>query len=44
MSIALISHLTVPHFGGVKHWFPSMPFPPVLAAGSAGARLGPALV
>ncbi|MFO0594355.1 MAG: glycosyltransferase family 39 protein [Myxococcaceae bacterium] len=34
MSIALISHPTVPHFGGVKHWFPSMPFLAVLAAGS----------
>jgi len=34
MSIALISHPNVPHFGGVKHWFPSMPFLLVLAAGS----------
>ncbi len=34
MSIALISHPNVPHFGGVKHWFPSMPFLAVLAAGS----------
>lgn len=25
-SIAVISHPNVPHFGGVKHWFPSMPF------------------
>jgi 4-amino-4-deoxy-L-arabinose transferase-like glycosyltransferase len=25
-SIAIISHPQVPHFGGVKHWFPSMPF------------------
>lgn len=25
-SIAIISHPNVPHFGGVKHWFPSMPF------------------
>jgi hypothetical protein len=25
-SIAIISHPDVPHFGGVKHWFPSMPF------------------
>lgn len=25
-SIAIISHPEVPHFGGVKHWFPSMPF------------------
>jgi hypothetical protein len=34
MSIALISMPNVPHFGGVKHWFPSMPFLAVLAAGS----------
>jgi 4-amino-4-deoxy-L-arabinose transferase-like glycosyltransferase len=33
-SIALISAPNVPHFGGVKHWFPSMPFLAVLAAGS----------
>ena len=32
-SIALISQPQVPHFGGVKHWFPSMPFLAVLAAG-----------
>lgn len=40
MSIALISHPNVPHFGGVKHWFPSMPFLAILAAGSVerGAR------
>ncbi|MBX7114908.1 MAG: glycosyltransferase family 39 protein [Myxococcaceae bacterium] len=25
-SIAIISSPSVPHFGGVKHWFPSMPF------------------
>ena len=25
-SILLISHPDVPHFGGVKHWLPSMPF------------------
>jgi hypothetical protein len=39
-SIALISHPQVPHFGGVKHWFPSMPFLALLAAGSLerGAR------
>lgn len=50
VSIALISHPNVPHFGGVKHWFPSMPFLAVLAAGSLerGARglaswLGPKL-
>ncbi|MBX5483308.1 MAG: glycosyltransferase family 39 protein [Myxococcaceae bacterium] len=29
-SIALISLPSVPHFGGVKHWFPSMPFLGVL--------------
>lgn len=34
MSIALISMPNVPHFGGVKHWFPSMPFLAILAAGS----------
>ena len=33
-SILLISHPQVPHFGGVKHWFPSMPFLALLAAGS----------
>ncbi len=33
-SIALISHPQVPHFGGVKHWLPSMPFLALLAAGS----------
>jgi hypothetical protein len=33
MSIALISHPNVPHFGGVKHWFPSMPFLALLGAG-----------
>jgi hypothetical protein len=30
-SIAIISHPEVPHFGGVKHWFPSMPFLALLA-------------
>lgn len=30
-SIAVISHPNVPHFGGVKHWFPSMPFLALLA-------------
>jgi 4-amino-4-deoxy-L-arabinose transferase-like glycosyltransferase len=34
MSIAIISAPSVPHFGGVKHWFPSMPFLAMLAAGS----------
>ena len=32
-SIAIISQPQVPHFGGVKHWFPSMPFLAVLSAG-----------
>ncbi len=31
-SIALISLPSVPHFGGVKHWLPSMPFLGILAA------------
>lgn len=31
-SIIIISAPNVPHFGGVKHWFPSMPFLAVLAA------------
>lgn len=30
-SIALISHPDVPHFGGTKHWYPSMPFLGLLA-------------
>jgi len=30
-SIAIISAPNVPHFGGVKHWFPSMPFLSMLA-------------
>jgi len=29
-SIAIISHPNVPHFGGTKHWYPSMPFLAVL--------------
>jgi Dolichyl-phosphate-mannose-protein mannosyltransferase len=29
-SIAIISHPQVPHFGGVKHWFASMPFLAIL--------------
>ncbi len=33
-SIAIISHPNVPHFGGVKHWFPSMPFLAMLAGAS----------
>lgn len=38
-SIAIISHPDVPHFGGVKHWLPSMPFLALLA-GEAVARAG----
>ncbi|MBI3183419.1 MAG: glycosyltransferase family 39 protein [Myxococcales bacterium] len=34
VSIAIISHPEVPHFGGVKHWFPSMPFLSLLAGHS----------
>ena len=30
-SILIISHPQVPHFGGVKHWLPSMPFLGILA-------------
>jgi len=30
-SMLLISHPDVPHFGGVKHWLPSMPFLALLA-------------
>lgn len=29
--IAVISHPQVPHFGGVKHWLPAMPFLGILA-------------
>src|SRR5262249_11789501 len=36
-SMALISPPQVPHFGGVKHWFPSMPFW-MLLAGACVAR------
>lgn len=36
-SIAIISLPNVPHFGGVKHWFPSMPFLAMLAGGSVVA-------
>jgi hypothetical protein len=42
-SIALISHPQVPHFGGVKHWFPSMPFLALLA-GACAARAGERLL
>ncbi len=42
VSIAIISHPQVPHFGGVKHWFPSMTFLSVLAGASVarGASAG----
>jgi 4-amino-4-deoxy-L-arabinose transferase-like glycosyltransferase len=43
-SIALIALPQVPHFGGVKHWLPSMPFLAVLGARalvSAGRTLWP---
>ena len=30
--ILIISHPEVPHFGGVKHWFPAMPFLALLGA------------
>jgi hypothetical protein len=36
-SILVISHPQVPHFGGVKHWLPSMPFLAMLS-GAAVAR------
>jgi 4-amino-4-deoxy-L-arabinose transferase-like glycosyltransferase len=39
-SIAIISHPDVPHFGGVKHWFPSMPFLAILAGISADRAAG----
>jgi 4-amino-4-deoxy-L-arabinose transferase-like glycosyltransferase len=42
-SILIISHPRVPHFGGVKHWLPSMPFLGILA-GVAVARGCQALV
>lgn len=29
--LLIISHPQVPHFGGVKHWFPAMPFLALLA-------------
>jgi len=35
VSIAIISHPQVPHFGGVKHWFPSMPFLAILGGAAA---------
>jgi hypothetical protein len=42
--IALIAWPTVPHFGGVKHWMPAMPFLALLGARaliSAGRNLWP---
>jgi len=45
-SILLISLPDVPHFGGVKHWLPSMPFLALLAGREfdrAAARLSSAL-
>jgi 4-amino-4-deoxy-L-arabinose transferase-like glycosyltransferase len=39
-SIAIISHPDVPHFGGVKHWFPSMPFLAILAGASVARAAG----
>lgn len=44
--IIVISFPSVPHFGGVKHWFPAMPFLGVLAAASlerGGAALAAVL-
>jgi hypothetical protein len=43
--IALIAWPTVPHFGGVKHWMPAMPFLALLGARAlvtAGRLLSPA--
>ena len=43
--IALIAWPTVPHFGGVKHWLPAMPFLALLGAralAAAGRALWPA--
>ncbi len=43
--IALIAWPTVPHFGGVKHWMPAMPFLALLGARAlvaAGRALWPA--
>lgn len=39
-SIAIISHPDVPHFGGVKHWFPSMIFLALLAGVSITRAAG----
>jgi hypothetical protein len=43
--MALIAWPSVPHFGGVKHWLPAMPFLALLGAralAAAGRRLWPA--
>jgi hypothetical protein len=43
--VALIAWPTVPHFGGVKHWMPAMPFLALLGARAlvtTGRRLWPA--
>jgi len=42
-SILIISHPNVPHFGGVKHWFPSMLFLGILA-GLSVSRASDALL
>ncbi|MHB8878304.1 MAG: ArnT family glycosyltransferase, partial [Myxococcaceae bacterium] len=42
-AIAVISAPSVPHFGGVKHWFPSMPFLAILA-GLSVSRAGESLL
>ncbi|HZH04522.1 MAG TPA: glycosyltransferase family 39 protein [Myxococcaceae bacterium] len=40
-SMAIISHPNVPHFGGVKHWLPSMPFLALLAGHAVSRALAP---
>ena len=42
-ALLIISHPQVPHFGGVKHWLPSMPFLGLLAGGAV-VRGGRALL
>jgi 4-amino-4-deoxy-L-arabinose transferase-like glycosyltransferase len=39
-SIALISHPRVPHFGGVKHWLPSMTFLALLSGYAVSGAVG----
>jgi hypothetical protein len=39
-SILVISHPQVPHFGGVKHWLPSMPFLAMLSGAAVARALG----